>query len=104
MNPPPLPFYKQQNFWVGFFGCWVLNGIYTGIVLALPALGVWQWLGADGSVFCGFVGLLWNVGVIVALTYDQRWMALGALAALALPFALMLIAALCIGTLCFSRL
>lgn len=86
---------KALDFLAGFFGCYVVNAVILSI--AAPALGGLS--DAAGYVLLALI-LAVNAIAIVLLALSRTWIALGALAAYASAFLLVLVIAALIRAAC----
>jgi len=86
---------KAVDFSAGFFGCYVVNAVILSIVA--PALGGLS--DAAGYILLALT-LAMNAIAIVLLALSRTWIALGALAAYAAAFLLVLVIAALIWVAC----
>lgn len=90
----PLQNKKLRDFAIGFSGWWIINGVVWGIVVDSKHF--------NGGILLPIVFYLAQWVTLLALAFTQRWIALGAIYAMAVNFAINIVMGLFINALCFT--
>ena len=95
---------KTGLFIIGFLGWFLINGVVGGLVIWLSSIGN-NTVQAVALMFNGLL-LLANPAALVVLAFFPRgrWLAMGALAAIAVAFCIVLIVGASLAAICFSSL
>jgi len=105
---------KTMDFFIGFVGWFVINGILSGLsyglLLALTAAfstADFETANTVQSIFglvTGCLSLLINIGALIYFGFTRYWIALGILGAFATALLIVICIAVIIGGICFAAL
>ena len=96
---------KWGHFFAGFFGLYILNGIYLPLSIWLPSvLNISSDTQVTVFLISGSLCTLVNLGLIIGLCIIRktRWIGFGILAAVAFGFILSILAGIFVAAICFT--